>query len=106
MDFSIFALLCISATVAAFCAKKGGDRERTKATGILPVLLGPRFLCEREGPFPQGLASMTPGCECGMGVWVWGLRGGKEGERTKETQAETDKQASGPIECPLPSVCT
>lgn len=65
-----------------------------------------RFLCEREGPFPQGLASMTPGCECGMGVWVWGLRGGKEGERTKETQAETDKQASGPIECPLPSVCT
>ena len=42
MDFSIFALPCISATVAAFCTKKGDNRERTKATGILHVLLGPQ----------------------------------------------------------------
>ena len=88
MDFSIFALLCISATPAAFCAKKGDDRERTTATGILHVLLEPQVLVWERRSLPSGFSLH----DTRMWVWGGGVRVGAEGwERMRKDKRNTSE---------------
>ena len=81
--------------MSAFCTKKGDDRDRTKATGILHVLWGPQVPVWERSSLSSGFSlHVVTTAVTDTGMWVWGVGVSVEGEgweRMRKGKRNTSK---------------